>query len=480
MRKATGFLKMVVRRAVLLGFGVEILLGLCWLAGNIMRYQDFGDSMLYRQAAENMICDDYMAILYPFLIRVATCLAGLFSIPFYPIMYVLQLACAMAAAYFFFSRLLSRNLEGRRGYCLFGSLALLTVPMAMQCHLAILPNSLVSSIVLVQLGFLVSLIRSEAEDAVDHEKSIRFSGSSAFMGFTWLAEALLLPEFLEIGAVIILCFFVIIACKIRRDNLRAMAHVILVIAACGGILVTVKGITTTPGAFGRMYNTPEAAAFRRFAWDNFGELYASWPQEFKDVLTQDDIANCNWYPQEKMWILWERVDRIYGKEHAKKLYGQLAKDAARIRMKRNVKEVLCDMLSYGLAPAAQIYLMEGRGQMTVSGNNYDMMRKGQPGLSGTYFRYGCYWFATAIMLLVIYRILLWTERFGRNNQYSGDMKDIKQTKKIIATFLACGVAIALWYTMQGGGMMDYKSCVPVTLLWCVALLLMGAKEEWTI
>lgn len=100
----------VLKESLYWGFGVQILLGLVWMGRNFSAVQTFAESKSF---------------LYRGLFRLTGSHAQ--------IMYLLQLIFGIAAADFFFNSL-SQASTGKR---VFRSLALVTFPMAMQCHLAL-------------------------------------------------------------------------------------------------------------------------------------------------------------------------------------------------------------------------------------------------------------------------------------------------------------------------------------------------------
>ena len=75
----------------------------------------------------------------------------------YVILNVLQLSAAFAVRYYFLWSLSKRLYPERsvtKGLLIWGSLGMVTFPFAMQCHLAALPCSLISSLFLLMLSYL--------------------------------------------------------------------------------------------------------------------------------------------------------------------------------------------------------------------------------------------------------------------------------------------------------------------------------------
>ena len=119
MRRAAEQIKSILKGILLIGFAIQAVLGLWWMCANFNDVQYFGKpeeglySVLYRMTGQ---------------------------IP--QIMYILQLSFGLWGGW----RSLAGFLPGWRAW--WGSLALLTYPMAMQCHLAVLPHSFVTSLFL--------------------------------------------------------------------------------------------------------------------------------------------------------------------------------------------------------------------------------------------------------------------------------------------------------------------------------------------
>ena len=350
-------------------------------------------------------------------------------------------------------------------------LSILTLPMAMQCHLAVLPVSLASSLLLFQGGiYLQSRQTPFMKPILTLTK----------LGIVGLIAGLLLPEYRLFG--MILPLFHAIGEILKADVVtrgttrqtpdddamqadspvteaafagrgRKILQIALVTAAFMGVSSLLTELFTVQGAYGRMQNTVEAAAFRRFAWDDFGEFYSEWPQELRDALTQEEIQIGNSYPIEKEMVLGEKVDAVYGREEARKIYGQVQAITARVRFARNCKEILKDFVCHVLAPPTQLMLMEGRGQVTLSGRNLDIMRAHMPKLT---MCYGYAWFTAAGIISALLGLFGFVKLTADNK---------KSRIKTSCVFALISIVISLWYTMQGGGIMDYKNSLPVTLLW---------------
>lgn len=78
--------------------------------------------------------------------------------------------------------------------------------------------------------------------------------------------------------------------------------------------------------------------------------------------------------------------------------------------------------------------------------------------------YGCRWFGVALLFGAVLRFLK-----GSNNRR-------KSFGTIIFVICFAGILIT-FYTMRGGGMMDYRKTVVLVLLWIVWMISGGEKEN---
>ena len=476
-------LSAVLGRILILGFGVQILWGLAFALSHLGSFQEFRESYFLERVGKTLICDEYTGILYPFLIRVFQGIGKVVPIPYFSMLYVLQLALAFRMAWFFMDSFVRwRRLPA--AFKCWAALSVLTLPMAMQCHLAVLPNSLVSSFFLGELGLALRIMGArgygageasgKTEAALTHGMA---EGSAARglagMGACFLPATLLMPEYGLFGGTLLIGVSIYEVLKrgsqskaAEENWIRRISGILLVAAVFLGLGSFLTRLTTREGAYGRIQKSVEAAAFLRTAWDDFGDLYPDWPKELKDALSQEEIALCNQYPLQKEWIIGRRVDSVYGRERAGQIYREMARVAGEIRFRRNAKEILKDFACYVFAPPMQLLLMEGWGHTTLSGRNFEVMRTEAPRLTTWYVRYSYTWFLAAFVLSLAMALLQLEKQFWkRNTLWRGAI-----------LFGGISLVLCLYYTMRGGGIMDYKNSISVTILWTVWCCYIAGKE----
>ena len=164
MRKACRVLAQVAGRVLFIGISVQILLGIGWGIRAFGIFPEFGDSYLWLKAARTLVCDDYMGIGYPLFLMLVKGIESISSIPYTFLVYFVQCVFAFFSGVVF---LQSFHVLRKRWMLYWGSLGMLTFPMALQCHLAVLPNSIGFSCLLMELAAVIRILRLDGAGAVE-------------------------------------------------------------------------------------------------------------------------------------------------------------------------------------------------------------------------------------------------------------------------------------------------------------------------
>ena len=425
----------ITARVAILGISTQILLGIFWILRNFTSFQELRESFFFLKLQESMVCDEYVGILYPFIMRMATKMELVTSLPAHSLLYALQLMIAGSAVWYFWNCIPA--VKQKSFYVkLWLTLAMVTFPSAAQCHLAVLPNSLTASLYLVSVGIL---FQKEGKPGVKITK----------LGILWLAETLLMPEYYLFGGILMMILVI-------RVLPKAFYGILIAAVFCAGIPV-ILGWTSQEGALGRMRQTAQAAAMRRLAWNSYGDFYPSWPKELREALTQEEIKEIMDYPEQAVWVLGNAVDEKLGKQKAREIYGTVAKEALRIRFRENVKDMIIDALCYGFVPASRHVLLTGKGDhFTLERVNYEAMRAVAPKLTAVYVRFDGYCFWGCLLIGFCWQIVILVK--SKNGARKG----------VILRMLICGTVMGIiisYYVFQAGGCMDEKKCLPVTMFW---------------
>lgn len=458
MQKAVSRIAAVLGRVIFIGLSIQIVLGMIWMCLNFASLQAFGESAFYVQISKNFICDEYTGILYPVFLLLARGVGKLIRLPYYCVIYAVQLLIACYGAH----RFLAKLRQTKKAENVWGSLAVLTLPMAMQCHLAVLPYSLAGSFFLLELSFSLDAIRSR--EILTAHRLMRI------MPF-WLLCALLLPEYLYIGAlpaVLVLCHGFFRGARggnnSVRNALKQVAASGIVIAAFAGIIVGMNGLTQVKGYYGRGQRSVEASFVSRFAWSGLMEEYEDWPEEMRGAVDRGKLMESAFYPDNMGRVFGPLIEEAVGEERAGEFYLELSKNAWKKNRAGILHEIAWDAASYAVSPIALQMQLTGRGYDSFSGRNYEIMRQKSPVLSRIYMNYGCWWFAAGLGVAALLQLLCFCFVKGLLSR--------KNILSVLLLLLTCAGMI-FWYTMRGAGIMDYKNTIVINYLWTIwSLLLM--------
>ena len=117
---------------------VQIFFAFFWLFGHLFTYSQELLSDNYIEAAKTLKVDDYMGILYAFLVRIFG--HGTF-------LYIVQAFSVFLAVFLF-----CKSIPLQKNMCVWASLYVLTCPFVLQCTCLVLPHAFVLSVVFLMLS----------------------------------------------------------------------------------------------------------------------------------------------------------------------------------------------------------------------------------------------------------------------------------------------------------------------------------------
>lgn len=514
--------KKVLSGTILLGMGIQIVIGLVWLILNFPASWEYPESRELFKAAESWQLDEYTGVLYPLLLRILGWLTGNREMLLKGILSILQLGAAFLAYKCFLKQTLG---EKKKWKAVFGAIFLLTIPLALQWHLSLLPYSFASSLMVLLLGNGCEAIRS---------KKSRTLKRVILSGVEWMGMSLLLPDFWWLGlpGFLVVCFLSAFASKggvkekkvkigkereagiekeegkegekrkeigagvereegkereegVEREEgkerekgiegKRGRIKVqILAIAVIAAILpASINTFVQTPGCTGRIQRSLGAALLSRFSWPEVGINYFFWPAEVQALFTEEEARDMSQYADNIQLLLGPRIESAYGREEADRLYWQMALRALQDKTRLIVENVGEDFVAYLCTPWAAKDRLDGSGT-TLLGWEYGKMRKAHPVLTGIYMKFSLTGFRLGLALSVI--LLggrLWQRRRHR-------IPKEKTKNPGMWGFLGANLLLqAVWYTMSAAGMMESKNGIVGILLWYTLLLYsaFGVNEE---
>ena len=427
MKKAATQLCIILKAILFIGFSIQIIFGLLWMCLNFIEIQEF--------APVN-------TGIYPLLAH------GLAQLP--QVIYLLQLAAAFGASWHTLTTFRPANPLWRT----WGTLTLWTFPMAMQCHLALLPNSFVSSLTLLEFSLCGQTLKNCQDPSL---------GTLAKAACCWLGLALLQPEYAWLG-VLPIAVTVLVLLKTLRKQLRQLAYCCLLLAAFGGMVGGLNSlIPTEENGYQRTF---WFSMVSRTAWPTLWVDSDQWSEELLSV-AGDVIWETSFNPDNMERILQPTIEDVVGKERAQSYYRELSEMAWRLHKTVILKQIVWDMIIY-MAPEGLLqWQLTGHGYDSASGRNYEIMLMRHPSLTKYYVTYSCWWFGIFMgtaALLVLLRLVAGEKLCNRRTVFFGGMAVVWM------------LVTAMYYTLRGAGIADYKFTVTATELWiCFALFSMRER-----
>lgn len=499
-------IKGVLRAALVWGMGVQILLGMAWLIRNMTGLQHFQESSLLLEG-ETAADGFYSGVLYRGLVTLLSSQLW--------ILYGMQLAAAVIAGYVLMSCLISRNQPGIRLFC---ALALTTVPQAMQCHLAVLPWSLGTSLLLGETALWRRVW--EKFPVQERPQTLGESGASgrkenlttrqyrqdmarkavgksvAAMLLGWVLILLVLPIYAWFALPMLLALL----WRMGKGR-KGLKRLVCGLAALALFLCSV---TVNCGWNPAGWNRKLAAdVLSRTGWPYFQYTYEEFPQPLHDEIGLVTSREVSAYADGVDRVLIPRLEEMYGTEETTALLWQLADICLRDNLKVDVKNLVWDMAAYHATPPILAMQLKGRAYDAYSGVNYEQMRSRDPLLTRYYVAYGGRWWWVMLALAagiwvcgqlsgagVRGRMSEQPPGAGREpvERMSEEKADIEPGGKAlwnrVKTFLQCWFPVLagmewmiLNFVLSGSGIMDYKKTLWVTILWYVAALWPLAEGE---
>lgn len=449
MQKAVTHIRAVLGRIIFIGLSVQVVFGLLWMCCSFTGVQWFAESTFYVKVSENLLCDEYTGILYPFLLM----LVGENNIW----LCLLQVAAALLAGFCLLGAV------GVKKSCwrIWGSLVLLTYPFAMQCHMAVLPNSFAFSCFLAQLALVLLAIQKKHGSWL-----VELFGVHVL----WLGAALFMPEYLYLGAVPVILFWLYDAVKYcKQAGWRVCCHLLLV-AATAGMILSVNELSQQEGAYGR--NTPslEAVLFERITWSSLEKYYFDWPAEVQDTFHANDFLLAAENVENMDVRLLPRIEEGLGLEAARAFYRDMSAYVLKNNYYQIFYEIGWDALGSVVPTVAAESILNGSGYRSYFIRNYETLRQDCPTLTKYYFNYVIWWFKSGMLLTAVMTLLgLLGGKKHRTFAGKGSL-----VYCLAICMISAGV-MAVWYTVNCTGSWDYKDGLFTGILWFVWMILMAVK-----
>ena len=417
MRKTAEGIISVLRGVFFVGFTVQGILGLMWMAGNFTKRQSLKTDS---------------GLLYPLILKIAEGMGKIFHIPYFCIVYVLQIAAAAWAVWLFLK--VFQIFEERFWLRIWSVTVILTNFMTTQCLLALLPNAFLASGVLIFCA-LTFRIKKQGNSA-DTGKNI------ILLCFVWIVLTGLSGEYLVFALLLLPASFLILYGKKMLWTVFA------------GLTVTaVLGL-----GFGMEF---WEASFSRFTWNTFFYGGQEVPGFVRDVLSEEELFSLQLYadviPAETIPAIESRL----GEKEARKFFRDSIKYAWMNSKTVILHDIAWDLLGYTVSPIIVGLQLKGEGFRSLSTRNYELMERENPVLTRFYVNYEICWARALLAAGLLWMVLC----FAVTGMNGG--------REAVFFCGLSGAVEAVWYTFQGAGIMDYKQTIVAVMFWeilCCALI----------
>lgn len=458
---------------------VQMLFGVIWIFCQFPHMQNWQDTYEYLDISRTLILDEYVGFLYPLFLKLCTGAEALTGIPFYMPVYVIQLAAAVFAGLFFVRKVL--KLSGGRAYMAAGYLV--SFPLLLQFHMAVRPESLAVSGVLLLLGLLgnngSTADGSTADgntadgNAADGRQVITaVCGALLTMALVWL-----MPDLVFLCAAVWILYLFGMLKKVSGEGKKKFSTCWKIKGFGAGfaafttaliISLSVNALVQTPGSRGRIQKTFWAAAFERVVTDYFSRSYAMWEDEVRTTFTIEEAMELAKRSDNMMYVAGPMLEADWGKERANQLYRQMTLDCFRVRTKDVVYRIGDDFVDSLLTPFSLWWQDSGKRQ-SQTGWNYAKFREYAPGVASKYFLFGSMGLL-CVIICGIFRTIMKRE--------NGACRSI--TGVACAAVIQCVMSVLFpGYAISYGNAVSYDKLQLVIVFWiaCALLLSLGKREE---
>lgn len=422
----------VLRKMIFVGLSIQIIWGMVWLIANFTEVQPFPEINTFELGNGD-------GILYHGLLFVFRRVGILFGEAWYCFVYLLQLITAFLANRFMVVSL-AECVQCRRSglWETWFVLGMLTIPSAMQCHLALLPNSLTGSLFMIMLALGVVILRNKEHNCMKE---------MALVGVLWIIIGFMMPEYRLFGGIV---FGAVTIRKLLAS--KGNVNFLLLFAAFCGMLFCLAGVMQKESMPEGSKNSVSLKAVSRFVWPDFQEYHGMWPDEIKNAISWEEAGVISRTADGIQTVFAPMMEQALGEKEAEKAYWKLVGTAAHIRTRDIVENIVWDGACHIFSPYLLTKQLEGVGYQSYSGRNYEIMKAHTPGITKHYIAYEGWWFVTGIVVAALISIITINDK----------RKSLLAGKGLL---IVSALVMVIYYTMQGAGVMDYKQTIYVTVLW---------------
>ncbi|MBP5701759.1 MAG: hypothetical protein J6W85_04880 [Lachnospiraceae bacterium] len=447
---------------VFLLLSAQIVIGCAWGILNFTSFQEFPESAKMILLSSGLSLRSDTSVIYPALLLIVRTLTLNGPIKFYEVMYVLQLVLAFAAWYTFAARVLPIE---KRWLRIWFALAVVTNPFAMQCHLAVLEFSFVSSFLCLLVTFTVrfSLEWKMLGSRFGLKTAVRHVCIASLF---WMLVSLTRKEFVFIGFFCILFLLYKICVNLKAGTKLSRLSPAIV------FIVFFAAIELIDGAFRASKpllpsDVIKRSAYIRIAWtEDLANKYV-WPEHIIYTAGEHMAGEAMADPGIVRTDFTDFMDEQCGRKQTSDYYVEWFLYSFKDNKKGIIKDALVDLAGYVFPPAENEAALSGRVLPGFATGNLDVMRRHTPLLTEFYLR-------LASIVYILFAIASAAALIIR--------KELVRRLRAFAPVWLIAVCSSVVYTFYGSNTWDHKKALFATCIWVglfAALSVRGitGKEE---
>lgn len=451
-------LEKIIRLTIYIWMGIQIALGVIWGVCNLAKVPAFEESRELLAMSKTLVADDYTGPLYLLLLRGCSMMTDLLGISVGVFLYPVQLLVAYLCYEYFLHKVVFREQGQRlrvRKQMPFYVGFILTIPMVLQVHMAVLPYSIASSLLVALMAKMIWLCVFETKEK---------KADAIQVAVLWICSALICPDyewlcgFCVAGGV--LWYGVVHKHLCGRVMLGGLVAVLCI---AGG-----NAFLQTPRSNGKMQKSVEGTLLRSVVWPNFVELSFFWPEEVRANWTTEDLMLISMMPERVSAEFGPVMEQKLGVKEAHRVYREMIMQTIKVNTRDVITGMGQEAVAYLCPPVSVKVQLQGAGE-SYTGWNYGRMKDYAPKVTRYYVECAL---SAWIYLLVAAGCLCICRIQPKQWQPKGKKSRFYGTLVYVSIMI---FAVDVWYVLVSGNMQDYLKVPMITVLW--AFLVIGALRR---
>jgi len=450
----------VLQITIYIWIGIQVVLGISWVVCNLGHIPDFQETGELLTMSTTLCVDEYTGYLYPLIIRGFHEVSERIHVPACTMLYLLQLIIAYLAYEYFLQKVVfykSRKWAVLRkripAYVTFA----MTIPPVLQVHMAVLPYSLASSLLLILVAKIIGIWQ---EDYVAKGKDF------VVMALLWILSAQICVDYAWISGVAAVIGSAYYMWLHKHFCWEMGLTVLVTVFVIGGL----NSILQTPGSMGKIQRSPEGVLLTRMVWPKFVQMEDFWEESVKTQYSSQELLSISTYPEKVIYDFGPHMDSVLGYKDANRVYRNMIKKTLSIDTKYMLSAMLKDGGAYICPPVTMYLQLQGVGS-SFTGWNYGRMKDFTPRLTAVYVNISL----TGWMCLFICSVLL-----TAISAFPKEWRPENMRKRSTRLLLYCTMVVFmtdLWYMMTSGHMQDYKKVPVISVLWAIGIIAVLNRTE---